>query len=511
MQIKTISFLMIPLALSAFTHLWNPIGFPDFFSDEGVYLRRSIHVLEGLGPQETETYYDHPFFGQIFLACILFIIGYPGFLSSSFDIHSIEMLFTVPRILMGLLALIDTFLIFKITEKQYSYKVAIIASVLFAVMPMSWFTRRILLENIQLPFLLSSILFAIYSKRSIVTMNKNKKINRELILVLLSGIFLGLSIFTKIPAFMMIPLIAFLVMKYTKNRKNMVFWIIPVLLIPNIWPLYSMFVGQFGYWLDAIKLQSTREGVPLLSTIPVLFHIDPVLMIIGAIGLIIAIIKKDLFILLYAIPNFVFIGLIGWNWAPYQLFITLIPLFCISGSVLIFDISNRIKIRNMDRLLPWAIVTTIGIFGLVSTLMLITTNITGGQIQAIKFVLDYLKDNVDETKSTMLVSNPIYSWIFIYPYQMNNLTVLIEVNDFDYETVKTNTILFISDVESEGIRTYSQRLQSLYGTTTQVFKVNGIADRFDTTRYPFTSIVVNYESLDPTEVRVCISTCVHYD
>jgi hypothetical protein len=50
---RPIFLLIIPLALSAFTHLWNPIGFPDLFSDEGVYMRRSLHVLEGLGPQET--------------------------------------------------------------------------------------------------------------------------------------------------------------------------------------------------------------------------------------------------------------------------------------------------------------------------------------------------------------------------------------------------------------------------------------------------------------------------
>jgi hypothetical protein len=503
-------FMVIPLVLSGFTHLWNPIGFPDFFSDEGVYLRRALHVLEGLGPQETETYYDHPFFGQIFLSAIFFLIGYPNYLHSS-NAYSTEMLFTVPRIIMGLLAVIDTFLIFKIAERQYNYKVALIASVLFAVMPMSWFMRRILLENLQLPFLLSSILLALNLKSETGNSEVNKETKRNTIYVLISGIFLGLAIFTKIPVFVMMPLVAFLIIKYAKNKRNLALWLIPVLLIPAIWPLYSVVVGQFGYWLDTIKLQSTREGDPLLSTIPVLLHIDPVLIIVGTAGLIIAIVKKDPFILFYAIPIFAFICIVSWNWAPYQLFITLVPLFCISAAKLIFDISNRFNIRNIAKSLPWITITVIGIFGLVSTSMLITTNITGGQIQVIKFVISYLKDNPDMTKNTMIVSNPIYSWIFIYPYYMNNLTVLNEVNDFDYENIKADRILFISDVETEGVRTHSQRLQTLFNTTFRIFKVNGIAYGFDSTIYPFTSMIENYESLEPTEIRVCTSTCVHYD
>lgn len=93
---------------------------------------------------------------------------------------------------------------------------------------------------------------------------------------------------------------------------------------------------------------------------------------------------------------------------------------------------------------------------------------------------------------------------------MNNLTVLNEVNDFDYESVEADRILFISDVETEGVRAYSQRLETLFNTTIQIFHVIGIGDRFDTTRYPFTSMIENYESLEPTGVRVCTTTCVHY-
>jgi hypothetical protein len=45
----TILFLVIPLALAAFTHLCNPVGFPDIFYDEGVYMYRAMHVMAGEG------------------------------------------------------------------------------------------------------------------------------------------------------------------------------------------------------------------------------------------------------------------------------------------------------------------------------------------------------------------------------------------------------------------------------------------------------------------------------
>ena len=59
------SLIAIPLVLSAFTHLWNPAGFPELHPDESDYLRKSIHYLKGFGPQETSNdpiaYRDHPY------------------------------------------------------------------------------------------------------------------------------------------------------------------------------------------------------------------------------------------------------------------------------------------------------------------------------------------------------------------------------------------------------------------------------------------------------------------
>src|ERR687886_1957388 len=244
-------FLVIPLILSAYTHLWNPLGFPVGTSyDENIYLRRTMNVLISLGPQESQLY-DHPYFLQIFLGGILKIIGYPHSLYPiAGDLHSIEMLYLVPKLIMGILSIIDTFLIYKIAEcyynknnnndnkTKYNIKIAFIASVIFAVMPLTLMTRTVWLESIQLPFLLSSILFATYTKKASVKegssadkVDKNKR--NILILSTLSGIFLGLTIFTKMPAFTFIPLVGYLVFTTISHMnkirfKAIVSWLSPV-------------------------------------------------------------------------------------------------------------------------------------------------------------------------------------------------------------------------------------------------------------------------------------------
>ena len=123
-KLKYIIILLVPLSLSAFTHLINPLGFPSIHIDESHYMRRAMLVVQGMGPQESAASgyprtYDHPYFGQIFLGTVLSVIGYPNVLNPGTVLQSIEMLHIVPRILMGLLAVLDTFLLFKITERRY--------------------------------------------------------------------------------------------------------------------------------------------------------------------------------------------------------------------------------------------------------------------------------------------------------------------------------------------------------------------------------------------------------
>ena len=100
----------------------------------------ALEVQDGKGVlPRGAPHYDHPYFGRIFLASVFDFLGYPDIVQPSpGKIESIEMLHLIPRILMGVLAVVDTFLVYKIAERRYNRTVAIKATILFAVMPSSW-------------------------------------------------------------------------------------------------------------------------------------------------------------------------------------------------------------------------------------------------------------------------------------------------------------------------------------------------------------------------------------
>ena len=162
-------FLLIPLLLSGFTHLWNPVGYPDVFFDEGIYMRRAVNLLHTANPQEGNVY-DHPYFGQIAIASILAITNYSD-IKPSTDPESLQSLYMIPRIFMGLLAVLDTFLIYKIVQLRYGGIAPFLSASLFAVLPFTWIFKRILLDSILMPLVLGAILLAIYSDRKSTRLN----------------------------------------------------------------------------------------------------------------------------------------------------------------------------------------------------------------------------------------------------------------------------------------------------------------------------------------------------
>jgi hypothetical protein len=482
--------VLIPLALSAYTHLWNPVGFPNLFYDEGVYIRRAMHVMEGLGPQEAY-YYDHPFFGQIFLGGMLTIIGYPESLNPSPDMQSIESLYQVPRILMGILAVIDTFLIYKISERMYNRNIALFASILFAVMPVAWFTRMILLDSILLPFLLFSIFLAVYATKSKSEKNNN---NNNNILIVLSGVFLGIAIFTKIPAFTMIPLVAFLIYRNNnRSLKALGIWFVPVILIPLIWPAQSILAGAFTSWTNDVLWQINRENAGLPWIVFLLAITDPFIFAAGFGGLAYSFVRRDYFILLWILPFMAFLGVLGYT--NFFYWIPILPALCIGAAKLLFDIIEKSK-KITQKTLTVAILSSIVVFGLTSTTLLIVTDVTSAQIESAAYVAGYLDQTEDGAAGNpTVVSNPIYSWIFKYVFDKDH--IFSDYRDmlyFPVDTAKSRVLLiadprFTLDIGNEN----NQLLHELYSNTSTIATFKGKVTNFDLGLYPYTSMVENYE------------------
>jgi hypothetical protein len=456
----TAVLILIPLILSAFTHLFNLGGFPCVNFDEAVGIRRAMHFLVGLGPQDpssrfdhsqaSTSSYDHPHFGQIFLAGMFKIIGYPSSLNPSSSIQSIEMLYVVPRVIMGMLAVVDTFLIYKIFERRYKSKTgAFIASTLFAVMPMTWLYRWILLDSILMPFVLSSILLAIYLRRnndnsvsddingSITIKNLSIKNalakNKEIILTLVSGILLGLAIYTKVPAITIIPVVGFLIFTNTRKWKMLGLWFIPVVIIPLLWPGYALSVGQFDEWLDGVLWQATKREIStgtdsshsISSELKTIFNMDPVLISLSLLGIVYAAIRRNYFILLWVVPFFIFSFMI--HWVYFFHFILLLPVFCIASALLIKEIPDIVLKKNnlYKKVVPFAAISAIGIFGLTTTVLLIVSNYSLPYFAVSSFIVQHSNDNVVAgtnnvtnkiVDDTTIISSPAFSWIFSYVF-----------------------------------------------------------------------------------------------
>lgn len=468
-MIRKYWILFAILSLSAFTHLYNPVGFPDIFFDEGVYMRRAMNLLDTGNPQESFLY-DHPYFGQILLGGVMTVTNFPDSFNPDTDVESLQELYLVPRVFMGILAVLDTFLIYKIADTRYGRNVAIISAVLFAVMPFSWIFKRILLDSLLLPFLLGSILLALKAKES----------QNQSVIIKLSGIMLGLAVFTKIPSFVFMVLIGWLVFSARKKIRDIGVWLFPVFLIPSIWIVHVINQEGFNLWLKGIFWQTQRETVGLYI-VKYFSDIDPVLLVFGLMGTGYAAYRRDLFVLFWVVPMILFLSTVGFT--QYFHWITVVPVFCIAAAVMIVNGIEKIK-KHYKHLLITATFAIV-VFGLASTIPLITTNMSESQFQAMSFVLN----NV-ENKDVTILASPVYTWVFDY-FGLEN--VMFDYSMVLYKDTPTKEILLIADTHYSIDIPRGVELQENYDkTTSEIVFQNDIAD-YDTWVYPYGSFMFNMD------------------
>lgn len=436
-------------------------------------MQRTIHVINGDGPQVGK-FYDHPFFGQVFLGSILYLTGYPDILSpNGTDPESLKSLYLIPRVLMGLLAVFDTFLIYKIVQKQYHPRIAIFASLLFAVMPMTWITRRILLDSILLPFVLLTILFVVYSKNS----------TKKNWLILLSGVFLGLAILTKIPSFTMIPLVAYLTYSYHKDKRLLMLLLVPIVLIPMIWPAYSITHDQFEYWKKDVLWQSQRQNAGIQNTALSFGAIDPVLFGLGIAGVVYSVMRKNTFVLLWILPFVVFLGLIGYT--QYFHWMLILPGFCVAAAILISDLgknNTREKIKQYTPVLSMIVITS---FGLLSTAMLLNLDVTANQFESAVFAANYASDH-----NGVVLAGPHHSWIYNDVFGMNlyhDYSVVL------FNKAPTNFVL-LADPHFHLDSYRGDDLEQLYNHTIPITSFAGMKSNYDVYQYPYSSLGYNYDA-----------------
>jgi hypothetical protein len=250
----------------------------------------------------------------------------------------------------------------------------------------------------------------------------------------------------------MIPLVAITIIKNdTKNLKSAIMiWLIPVILIPLIWPVYAISQGQFDEWVDGVLYQATREtGKPLRYSLALVADIDPVLLLLAAVGFIYSELKRDYFIFFWIVPYSIFLFLIGW--VVHFHWIMLLPAFCIVTAVLIEDLSRRLKFKKISRISTVVAVSGIGAIGLVSTSFLITTDLNSSYFELYSFVTNEIADSIEEKSNTLLTMIGTHRtrallWIPQYVFGIGNVAFRdTDGPDPFTKPIESKKIIFILD------------------------------------------------------------------
>jgi len=432
-------------------------------------MRRAVNFLNTGNPQESYLY-DHPYFGQIAIASVLALTNYSDTHTST-EPDSLKTLYMTPRIFMGLLAVLDTFLIYMIVKIKYNKNSAFLSSILFAVLPFTWIFKRILLDSILLPLVLGAILLAIYSN----------KVKQRKLLIVFSGVLLGLAVFTKIPAVTMIFVVAWIVYTNRKKVSDVLLLLIPFLLIPLIWPANAIMLDQFDLWQKDVLWQSQRSN-SISNITEFFFIIDPILFVSGLAGICFAAFRRDKFILVWFIPFVVFLSVFGYK--QYFHWIMAIPVMCIAAGI---GLESIHKFRLVKKKFVYAgIISVILICGFTSTTLLIINDVSENQFQALSYVLK----NYDN-EFTVLAS-PTYSWILHDVFGWKKVPK--DYSEILFYPITNEKMVIMEDAHYRIDLIRGPELQKALDNSKIIQIFEGHVLDFDSRNYPYTSIQANFEA-----------------
>jgi hypothetical protein len=189
----------------------------------------------------------------------------------------------------------------------------------------------------------------------------------------------------------------------------------------------------------------------------------------------------------------------------------LIPAFCIAASRFLVEIIDKtriiIKKTKLQQILPFAIISGIIIFGLVSTTMLLTTNVNSTVYKALAVIVQKLpnKDDTNYTSPVTLVGAPTYFWLPRYAYDKD----FVDKTYYSGSPLKTQSFIVVADrgymasksgnaISTEDInptRPPNQLLQDLLDNShTIATLLPDDITKYNVKNYPYSNIRQNPES-----------------
>lgn len=147
--------------------------------------------------------------------------------------------------------------------------------------------------------------------------------------------------------------------------------------------------------------------------------------------------------------------------------------------------TGRVKNQMKENMARFGVLVPLAVFGLVSTTLVITTDMTSAQFDASAFALSVADDD------TSIIASPIYSWMYIYVFQVDN--TFRDYLDVLYYPIETEKVLVISDNHLENDLGMGEKLEQTHSNTQPIKTFHGNVLNYDLGQYPYTSMNKNYE------------------
>jgi len=326
-------------ALSYFLILLLNLVNQPFNWDEATHLNRALELRSGLFNDFVRDSFYPPLF-SCFTAFSFSLFG-----DSLFSARLVSAVFTV----------LTLFVVYELTKNMYSEKVALLSSILLAIMPGYFWLARLALIEVTLVFFFTLSLFFFYRW---LTTQKNH-------LAVLSGLALGFGFLAKYQIIAAVVCMAVSMLLLGKGRYRWLFSrfsfliataltvIVPWLIIAyNV--LSSYVLSQWVYALQMGNPErsqySTRFPIPIFYFVemvwpyPDVHPISLLLYIVGIVGLGFLVWRKkreDKFVFAWFITVFMFFTVISNREWRYVL--TLFPALAISASALILFAYDKVR------------------------------------------------------------------------------------------------------------------------------------------------------------------------
>ncbi len=259
------------------------------------------------------------------------------------------------RLVSVIFAILSLIIVFKISNKMYGQKTALISTILFGVMPgFVWLSRVAMIETMLVFFFTTSMYFFF----NWMSFHKNKDL-------ILSGLILGVGFLVKyqmiIAGLIMLTSIFMLGRNYLKTKLSripLLLLAVALVVIPWIFISYQIYTsGMLDQWIYAIgignpekSLYSVRFPTPIFYFIEMTWpyeNVHPISLFLYLIGLgglgLFSLRRKfeDKFLLIWFGVVFTFFTIIANKHWRYV--IPLFPILAISASNLIIFIYSRIQ------------------------------------------------------------------------------------------------------------------------------------------------------------------------